>query len=134
MARVAVFLHSGEYERMHQGLSIAAAAAAGGREVLVFFFWWALERLAAGRLDEPDFGPAPERASAADRFESRGLPTLRALLEHLRQSGTCRLFACSGSLAAVADRPDALEPLVDQVVGWSTILELTAGITDRFDL
>jgi peroxiredoxin family protein len=134
MTRVAVFLHSGDYERMHQGLSIAASAAAGGREVLVFFFWWALERLAAGRLDEPDFGDAPERAAAADRFEARGLPTLRALLEHVRQSGKCRLFACSGSLAAVADRPDGLERAVDQVVGWSTILELTAGVTDRFDL
>lgn len=134
MTRVAVFLHSGDYARMHQGLSIAAAAAAGGREVLVFFFWWALERLAAGRLDEPDFGAGPERASAADRFEARGLPTLRALLDHVRQSGRCRLFACSGSLAAVAGRPDGLEGVVDQVVGWSTILELTAGITDRFDL
>jgi len=134
MTRVAVFLHSGDYARMHQGLSTAAAAAAGGREVLVFFFWWALERLVAGRLDEPDFGAAPERASAADRFESRGLPTLRELLAHLRQSGKCRLYACSGSLAAVADRPDGLDRAVDQVVGWSTILELTAGLTDRFDL
>ncbi|HZN93631.1 MAG TPA: hypothetical protein VFB81_13055 [Myxococcales bacterium] len=132
MTRVAVFLHSGEYERVHQGLSIAAAAAAGGREVLVFFFWWALERLVEGRLDEPDLGEA--HARAADRFESRGQPTLRQLLQHVRESGKCRLYACSGSLASVADRPDAVERAVDQVVGWSTILELTAGITDRFDL
>jgi hypothetical protein len=34
----------------------------------------------------------------------------------------------------VADRPDAVERAVDEVVGWSRILELTAGITDRFDL
>jgi peroxiredoxin family protein len=132
MDRVAVFLHSGEYERVHQGLSIAAAAAAGGRQVLVFFFWWALERLVEGRLDEPDLGEA--HARAADRFESRGLPTLRELLEHVRGSGRCRLYACSGSLAAVADRPDAVERAVDEVVGWSRILELTAGVTDRFDL
>jgi peroxiredoxin family protein len=132
MSRVAIFLHSGEYERVHQGLSIAAAASAAGREVLVFFFWWALERLVEDRLDEPDFGPA--RARAADRFEQRGLPTLRELLRTVRESGSCRLFACSGSLAAVADRPDAVERAVDQVVGWSTILQLTAGVTDRFDL
>jgi peroxiredoxin family protein len=132
MSRVAIFLHSGEYERMHQGLSIAAAAAAAGREVLVFFFWWALERLLDDRLDEPDLGEA--HARAADRFERRGLPTLRELLAHLRASGSCRLHACSGSLAAVADRPDAADRAVDQVVGWSAILELTAGITDRFQL
>jgi len=132
MSRVAVFLHSGEYERMHQGLSIAAAAAAAGREALVFFSWWALERLLEDRLDEPDLGEA--RAGAGDRFERRGLPTLRELLGHLKASGNCRLYACSGSLAAVSDRPDAAERAVEQVVGWSTVLQLTAGITDRFDL
>lgn len=132
MSRVAIFLHSGEYHRMHQGLSIAAAAAASGREVLVFFSWWALERLAEDRLDEPDFGEA--HAAAQDRFERRNLPTLRQLLGHLKESGSCRRYACSGSLAAVAERPDAVERAVDQVAGWSSILELTAGITDRFDL
>src|SRR4051794_34734788 len=44
-SKVAIFLHAGDYDRVHQGLSIAAAAGASGRRVDVFFFWWALERL-----------------------------------------------------------------------------------------
>lgn len=132
MTRVAIFLHSGDYDRVHQGLSIAAAAAAVGRKADVFFFWWALERLVAGNLDEPDFPPAQK--AAAHRFEERQMPTLRALLGHLRESGLCTLHACSGSLGAVADSPDRLAGAVDQVVGWTTILQLTAGVTDRFYL
>lgn len=129
---LAIFLHSGDYDRVHQGLAIAASAAAAGRTVDVFLFWWALERVLQGKLDEPDFGP--EREATVHRFEARRLPTLRELFLHLRELGGCRVHACSGSLAAVADEPGNLGPLVNDVVGWSTILKLTAGITDRFYL
>ena len=130
-AGVAVFLHSGDYDRIHQGLSIAAAASASGRNAQVFFFWWALERLLSDRLDEPDFPTHPE---AEARFEIRRLPTLRDLLAHAKASGLCTVYACSASLAAVAAAPGEVSPAVDQVVGWSSILALTAGLTDRFYL
>jgi peroxiredoxin family protein len=129
---VAVFLHAGDWDRMHQGLAIAASAVALGRRAHVFFFWWALERLLNGALDEPDFGPG--REEAADRFESRRMPSLRELLGHLRESKLCTLYACSGSIAVPEGSPDALQGKVDQVVGWTTILQLTAGVTDRFYL
>ena len=128
--KLAVFLHAGDYDRVHQGLSIAATAAAAGRPVEVYFFWWALERLAGDRLDEPDF----ESDALRERFEARGAPTLRQLLSHLRESGKARLYACSGSLALVDGTVPAAAGRVDQIVGWSTILALTAGVTDRFYL
>jgi peroxiredoxin family protein len=129
-APLAVFLHSGDYDRMHQGLSIAATAAAAERPVHVFFFWWALERLAQDRLDAPDLA----REDVADRFEARGIPTLRQLVAHLKETGRCRLYACTGSMA-ILDVPSlGMERRVDQLVGWSTILSLTAGVTDRFYL
>ena len=132
---VAVFLHSGDYDRVHQGLSIALAAAAVGRRCDVFWFWWALERLARaseGALDEPDFGPGREQAES--RFESRGMPTLRQMLEAAKQSGLVTLYACSGSISAVAETPESIRASVDQVVGWTTILQLTAGVADRYYL
>jgi peroxiredoxin family protein len=132
LPKVAVFLHAGDYDRVHQGLAIAAAAVAAGRRADVFFFWWALDRLAKGALDEPDFPPGHEEV--ADRFETRGLPTLRDLLGHLRESDLCTLYACTGSMAAMAALPPSLEGTVHQFVGWSAILQLTAGVTDRFYL
>lgn len=128
---LAVFLHAGEYDRMHQGLSIAAAAVAMNRRVDVFVFWWALERLAAGKLD----GPGQELpASVTDAFESGRAPTLRTLLSHLRESGLCRVFACSGSTGILGLEASGIRNLVDAFVGWSRILELTAEATERFYL
>jgi peroxiredoxin family protein len=130
LGRVAIFLHAGDYDRVHQGLSIAASAVAAGRRVDVFFFWWALERLLADRLDAPDF-PDDE---LNDRFEARKMPTLRALLGHLKESGLCSTYACTASMAMGTKSPDEAASRVDHLVGWSTILNVTAGVTDRFYL
>jgi peroxiredoxin family protein len=130
--RVVLFLHSADYDRLHQGLAIGAAAAALGRQVELYFFWWALERLLDDRLDEPDF--QPPRPDIADRFEARGLPTARALFTHLRASGRCLVVACSGSLAALGRDSSAAAAHVDQVLGWTGILQRTAGVVDRFYL
>lgn len=136
--RLLVFLHSGDYDRVHQGLSVAAAAVAHERPVEVYFFWWALQRLLEGALDEPDFGPG--REEVADRFERRGMPTLRTLLGHLRESGLCTLVGCTGSMAALGAEQAAARAAgqgtgqgpVDLWLGWSAILVRTAGVTDRF--
>ncbi|MHB1845360.1 MAG: hypothetical protein ACYCWW_11070 [Deltaproteobacteria bacterium] len=139
MAPVVVFLHSGQYDKLHQGAAIAAAAAASGRSVELFFFWWALEKLALGGLAEPAFdavGPSsPEAAEElTHRFEQRGYPTAQALLEAARSSGHCRVFACSASLEILGLRPAQVETQVDSILGWSAILARTEGAPDRFYL
>jgi len=130
--RLVLFLHSAEYDRLHQGLAIAASAVALGQQVELYFFWWALERLLEGRLDEPDF--YPPRLDVTDRFEAKGLPTARALLTHLRTSGRCQLIACTGSLTALGRDAASAAAHVDQVLGWTSILQRTAGVVDRFYL
>ncbi|WP_426753565.1 hypothetical protein [Myxococcus sp. Y35] len=128
---VVVFLHSGDYDRVHQGLSIAAAAVASGRKAEVYLFWWALERFLDGRLDEPDF---MGRDDVSDRFEARGMPTLRALLAHLVDSGLFTLAGCTGSLGALGAESRADASGISLWLGWSAILQRTAGVSDRFYL
>jgi peroxiredoxin family protein len=126
---VVVFLHRGEYDAVHQGLSIAAAAVAGSRRAEIYFSWWALERLVKDRLDEPDL-----RDDVAAAMEQRQIPTLRELLSHLKESGQARLYACSGSLHALGLNSGDVEGRVDELVGWASILKRTAGCADRFFL
>jgi len=130
--RLAIFLQSGDYDRVHQGFSIAVTAATTGRQVEVFLFWWALERLLRDDLDAPDFGPG--REEMAEEFVERGFPTIRQLLEAARASGRVRIFACTGSMAILGFTPPAVQDKVDELVGWSTILDRTAGVVDRFVL
>ena len=129
-APVILFLHRGEYDAVHQGLSIAASAVSSGRPVELFFFWWALERLVRGNLDEPDL----ERDDVNATMELRGVPTLRQLLDVVRDSGLAKVFACSGSMASIGLLPPDVEPKVDALIGWTAILQRTAGVTDRFTL
>jgi len=149
--RLLIFLHSGDYDRMHHGLSIAAAAVAQERPVELYFVWWALERLLDDRLDEPEFGTG--REAVADRFEARNLPTLRTLLEYLADSGLCTRVGCTGSLAALGRQAQAQAQAqasetagqegassaaaaggIQLWLGWSAILQRTAGVPDRFTL
>ena len=127
---VCLFLHRGEYDAVHQGLSIAASATALGRKVELYFFWWALERLVRGKLDEPDL----ERDDVNATMELRGVPTIRQLLDVVRDSGHATLFACTGSMTAIGLTPPDVEPKVDMLIGWTAILQRTAGVTDRFTL
>lgn len=129
-APVAIFLHRGEYDVVHQGLAIAAAAVSMGRRAEVYFFWWALERLVRGGLDEPDL----ERDDVNATMELRGVPTARQLLDVVRDSGLGKVFACSGSMAAIGLTPPDVEPRVDALIGWTTILQRTSGVVDRFYL
>lgn len=129
-APVAIFLHRGEYDVVHQGLAIAAAAVSMGRRAEVYFFWWALERLVRGGLDEPDL----ERDDVNATMELRGVPTARQLLDVVRDSGLAKVFACSGSMAAIGLTPPDVEPRVDALIGWTTILQRTQGVVDRFYL
>jgi len=129
-APVAIFLHRGEYDVVHQGLAIAAAAVSMGRRAEVYFFWWALERLVRGGLDEPDL----ERDDVNATMELRGVPTARQLLDVVRDSGLGKVFACSGSMAAIGLTPPDVEPRVDALIGWTAILQRTSGVVDRFYL
>ena len=74
------------------------------------------------------------REAEETRFETRQAPTLRQLLSHLRELGGVRLYACTGSLAIVADAPEGMEQRVDGFLGWNAILQLTEGVADRFYL
>ncbi|MBL9039282.1 MAG: hypothetical protein JNG84_12260 [Archangium sp.] len=125
---VCIFVHRGEYEAVHQAVSVAAAAAAIGRPVQLYFFWWALERLVRGELGEPDLARDDINAT----MERRGVPTIRDLLDAAKQSGHARLYACSGSLASLGLTPPDVEGRVDELIGWTTILQRTAGVVDRF--
>jgi peroxiredoxin family protein len=127
---VCIFLHRGEYDAVHQGLAIAAAAVSMGRPVELYFFWWALERLVRGTLDEPDLA----RDDVSATMELRGVPTLRQLLDVVRDSGLATTFACTGSMAAIGLTPPEVEPKVDTLIGWTAILARTAGVVDRFQL
>ena len=56
------------------------------------------------------------------------------LLEHLDEFELCSIQACTGSLGALGAEAQVDKGPRGGWVGWSAILQRTAGITDRFYL
>jgi peroxiredoxin family protein len=118
--------HAGGWDRLYQAFSAAATAAAAGRRVDLVFFFGALDKLMSGTLDEITLEPrdASAEATLAARIEAAGTRPPSALLEAARRGKTVRLFACSASLALTGHTPEQARRVVDEVVGWPTILRL----------
>jgi len=109
--RVVVFLSHADETSLRLAGSCALAAAALGDRVDVFLFGPALPAVVAGR----------DEADGAAR-----------LLHQARAVGTCRLLGCSASLVEERMDPGEAERALDAVVGWSTVIEWSRGVVDRF--
>jgi hypothetical protein len=110
--RILVFLSHGDATALRLAGSAALAAAAAGDRVDVFLFGGAV---------------APVVAAHGESAEEPG-----ALLHQAREVGTCRLVACSASVIEEKVPLDEANRTLDAVVGWPTILEWSAGVSDRY--
>ena len=118
--------HSGGWDRLYQALSAATAAATAGGEATVVFFFGALNRLASGRLDAVELEPrqAEAESALAARIDEVGVPELSQLLAAGRRTGRLRLLACSASTALMGLEKDRVAEVVDEIVGWPTVVLL----------
>jgi len=110
--RMVVFLSHADETALRLAGSCALGAAAAGDRVDVYLF-----------------GPAVREAVQAHGAE-QDHPGAR--LHEARSVGTCRLIACSASVVEEKVPLDDAERALDGVVGWTTILEWSRGVPDRF--
>ncbi|OGW78488.1 MAG: hypothetical protein A3I73_05610 [Omnitrophica bacterium RIFCSPLOWO2_02_FULL_45_16] len=123
---MALIFHSGSYDRIYHGLSIALAALALGRETRCFFTYWALEYVKKDRgpdLQLNDEGKAQEkliRKSIADGH----ILNVKELLSQLKAMGG-KVYACSSSMGLLNISRDELTAEVDKSMGLTTFLTET---------
>lgn len=123
-----IIFHSGSYDRLHNGLSLAMAAAASGRDVKLFFTYWALEYM---RKDTPDRmrldSEAKEHREILDKNRKRGhLPQISKLISETKALGI-KLYACTNSMGLLNISRDELIPEMDRSMG---IVAFLAEITN----
>lgn len=125
---LAIIFHSGSYDRLHHGLSIALAALALGREARCFFTYWALDYLRKNRLSplvlEKDGGADME---ILRRHLKKGdLEGFSELIQQAKRLGA-KIFACTNSMSLLNISRDELTPEVDKSTGLTTFLKETAA-------
>lgn len=120
---LSIVLHSGDYERAHYALSMAAAAAAIGRKAAILFAGEGVASVvtAAGWLQLED---APERDAL---FRQRGIAGFEELLGACRDLSV-RLIVCEAALRAAGLDALGLRPdLTLEIGGIVTLLTAADG-------
>jgi peroxiredoxin family protein len=124
---LAVIFHSGSYDRLHHGLSIALAGLALGRPVRFFFTYWALPYLKRGgdshfHLDSE----AEDYRQVIKKNMEKGHPEgVSGLISQAKALGG-KFYACTNSMSLLNIARDELIDEVDRSMGLTTFLTETA--------
>ena len=110
-----VLLHRAEATTLYESAAMAASATSVGISVTVVWFDAALDALVAGAL-----GEVGDESTAAALFESA------------RSTGLLRSLACSASAVNRPGGAGAAREVVDDVVGWPTVISLIRGANRSF--
>ena len=99
--KLSVVLFSGDFERVHYALSMAAAAAAVDRPTTLFLTMGAIGALRAERADgAPGWKALPGAAARDAEFAERGVATFEELISACAAFGV-RIMVCEMGLRAV---------------------------------
>jgi len=128
-----IIFHSGSYDRIHHGFSIALAALALGRETKLFFSYWALEYLKKEgppklKLDSE----AEEAKEMIEKNRKRGhLQGVDELIPQAKAMGA-KFFVCTHSMGILNIARDEFIKEVDKSMGLTTFLTETADYQVMF--
>lgn len=119
--------HSGSYDRVYHGLSIALSALALEREVRFFFTYWALEYLKEGK--RPSLKLDKEACLHKEIIEKnikRGhISEIDELFTQAKRMGA-KFYACTNSMGLLNIARDELIGIVDKSMGITTFLAETS--------
>lgn len=116
--KLSIVVFSGQFDRIHYALVMAAAAVASNTPTTLFFTMW------AGKALEADLGwkhlPVSERGLTAEemdaQFKAKGVGTFEELLEACVALGV-KFMVCEMGLKALCQDPDSLRPDVPVAKG-----------------
>jgi len=124
--RCCLFLHSGDFARVHEALSLANVVAASGGEAHVLFSYGALKRLVRGNIDRISIdGEAEPTDGYFERNIGAGrVPSLSELITYGARLGGLNIYACSAAMAALNITRGELVESVDQSTGLVGFLKI----------
>lgn len=118
-----IIFHSGSYDRIYHGLSIALTALALGRRVKLFFTYWALEYLRRDTSPTVSLNKEGEHYQRVieDHIEKGHMKRISEFLSEAKELGAT-LYACISSMALLNITRDELIDEVDESTGIAIFL------------
>ncbi len=124
---IGIIFHSGEFDRLHHGLSIALAALARGQKVTLFFTYWALAYIKRESSPGSSAGnPENETDSRHHRIiceniEKGHLESVSELISQSKALGV-EIYTCTNSMSIMNIARDELIDSVNRPMGLTTFL------------
>lgn len=119
MIGMAIIFHSGSYDRLNHGLSIALAASALGKPTKLFFSYYALEYLRKRKIK------LPEDELMKKSVAKGNVQKVPELLSQLKKMGA-KIYVCTSSMALLNIIRSEFVEEVDKTIGITTFLTETA--------
>lgn len=125
---LAIIFHSGSFDRVYHGFSIALSALALGRDVKFFFTYWTLEYLkikgpATFNLDKE--GEAHTHI-LEDNIRKGHMHRISEIITEAKVMGA-KLYVCTSSMGLLNISRDELIDQVDMSMGITTFLTETSN-------
>lgn len=118
-----IIFHSGSFDRVYHGFSIALACGAMGRDVRLFFTYWALGYIVKGKTDKIGMAGEEElHKEIVGRNMNAG--HIQKISEQIRQANALgvKMYACTNSMGLLNIARDELVTEVDKSMGLTTFL------------
>lgn len=121
-----IIFHSGSYDRISHGLSLAMAALALGREVKLFFSYWALGYLKKDKVNslKLDEGDNSYRAMVEKGLQRGHLQEISELISQVKKLGG-KFYVCTNSMALLNIARHEFREEVEKSMGITTFLTET---------
>jgi len=124
---LALIFHSGSFDRLHQGFSLALAASALGRPVRLFFSYWAMKYLKRGEDSyfHLDSEALDYQAILRKGLEKGHMESVSQMIGQVKAMGA-KCYACTHSMGLLNVARNELVETVDRSMGLTAFLTETA--------
>ena len=126
--KLALVVQSGTIDKLYCAFILSSTSVAMGWETHLYFTFWGLQSLVKGVLEKAalpgDYKHLDE--TMRKNLERMKYPSPYEMLQRLKQSDQCKIYACTPTMEMFGTKREDLIPEVDSMVGAATFLNIAA--------
>jgi peroxiredoxin family protein len=126
--KLALVVQSGTIDKLYCAFILSSTSVAMGWETHLYFTFWGLQSLVKGEMEKATLPGDYKHLEETMRknLERMKYPTPYEMLKRLKQSGFCKIYACTPTMQMFETKKEDLVPEVDRMVGAATFLNIAA--------
>ena len=126
--KLALVVQSGTIDKLYCAFILASTSVAMGWETHLYFTFWGLQSLIKGAMEKATLPGDYKHLEETMRknLERMKYPSPYEMLKRLKQSGQCKIYACTPTMEMFGVKKEDLVPEIDDMVGAATFLSIAA--------